>query len=68
MPKGSTLNTHSKSYERFSDHEVTNEMLDEAAQLFSENYGVWSEQAEEAMGKFAEAGRCSLVLGATTAH
>jgi GNAT superfamily N-acetyltransferase len=50
---------HVKTYERFTDHEVTDEMLDEAAQLFSQNYGVWSKYAEEAMGKFAKAGRCS---------
>lgn len=35
-------------------------MLDEAAKLFSENYGVWGEHAEERIGKFAKAGRYSV--------
>ncbi|KAI1754175.1 hypothetical protein F4782DRAFT_45539 [Xylaria castorea] len=48
---------HKKVYERFKIDEVTDEMLDEAAKLFSENYGVWSEHAAERMGKFAKAGR-----------
>lgn len=40
--------------------QVTDEMLDEAAKLFSENYGVWGEHAEERIGKFAKAGRYSV--------
>jgi len=46
-----------KVYEGFKSDEVTDEMLDEAAKLFSENYGVWGEHAAERMGKFAKAGR-----------
>jgi hypothetical protein len=49
-------------YERFESDEMT-EMLDEAAKLFSENYGVWSEFAEEQMGKFAKAGTYSVPQG-----
>lgn len=30
-------------FERFDAHELTDGMLDEAAQLFNENYGVWGE-------------------------
>jgi len=44
-------------YERFNGGDVTDEMLEEASKLFSENYGVWSEQAAQLMGKFAKAGR-----------
>ncbi|KAI9674070.1 MAG: hypothetical protein M1822_009565 [Bathelium mastoideum] len=46
-----------KVYEGFRSDEVTDEMLDEAAKLFSENYGVWGEHAAERTGKFAKAGR-----------
>jgi hypothetical protein len=30
-------------FERFDGRELTNSMLDEAAQLFNENYGIWGE-------------------------
>ena len=30
-------------FERFDGGELTDKMLDEAAQLFNENYGVWGE-------------------------
>ncbi|KAE9987008.1 hypothetical protein EG328_004140 [Venturia inaequalis] len=46
-----------KVYKGFKSDEVTDEMLDEAAKLFSENYGVWGELAVDRMGKFAKAGR-----------
>lgn len=49
-----------KVYEGFKSDEVTDEMLDEAVKLFSENYGVWGEHAAERMGKFAKAGRYSV--------
>ncbi len=45
-----------KIYERFNGDQVTDEMLEEASKLFSENYGVWSEHAAEHMGAFARAG------------
>ncbi|KAF2762735.1 hypothetical protein EJ05DRAFT_459522 [Pseudovirgaria hyperparasitica] len=48
---------HKTVFESFKSDQVTEEMLDEAAKLFSENYGVWSEHAAEGMGKFAKAGR-----------
>ncbi|KAF2175335.1 hypothetical protein K469DRAFT_684020 [Zopfia rhizophila CBS 207.26] len=40
-----------KLFEKFDGAHVTDEMLQEASKLFSENYGVWSEHA-----KFAKAG------------
>ena len=46
-----------KLYEGFSGEEVTDEMLEEASELFSENYGVWGEHAALSMGKFAKAGK-----------
>jgi hypothetical protein len=49
-----------KVYEGFKSDEVTDEMLNEAAKLFSENYGVWGEHAAERMGKFAKAGRYTM--------
>ena len=54
-----------KVFERFDGDQVTDSMLQEASELFSENYGVWGEQAAEKMGKFAKFGKsarsnCSL--------
>lgn len=57
----SPLDMDKKVYEVFKSDDVTDEMLDEAAKLFSENYGVWGEHAAERMGKFAKAGRHSLL-------
>jgi len=45
-----------KLFERFDGSRVTDSMLQEASQLFSENYGIWGEQAAEKMGKFAKFG------------
>lgn len=45
-----------KVFEKFEGTHVTEDMLQEASKLFSENYGVWSEHAEKLMGKFAKAG------------
>ena len=56
----SPLNMDKKVYEGFKSDEVTDEMLDEAAKLFSENYGVWGELAAERMGTFVKAGRYSV--------
>jgi hypothetical protein len=58
-PRKSTLNMDQKLYEKFHGAHVTNEMLQEAAELFSENYGVWGELAAAKMGKFAKAGKHS---------
>jgi hypothetical protein len=43
-------------FERFDGAQITEDMLEEAANLFSENYGVWSEHAAQLTGKFAKAG------------
>lgn len=45
-------------YEAFhTDEGITEELLQEAARLFSENYGVWDKQAPHKVGKFAKEGR-----------
>jgi hypothetical protein len=45
-------------YEAFhTDEGITDDLLEEAAKLFSENYGVWDKQAPEKVGKFAKVGR-----------
>jgi hypothetical protein len=49
-----------KDYEGLKSNEVADKMLDEAAKLFSKNYGVWGEHAAERMGKFEKAGRYSV--------
>lgn len=44
-------------YEAFhTDVGITEELLQEAARLFSENYGVWDKQAPQMVGQFAKAG------------
>ena len=43
---------HRKStFEKFEGADITNDMLQKAAQLFSEHYGVWSEDAAKMIGK-----------------
>ncbi len=46
-----------KLFEKYQGGQVTNSMLEEASQLFCENYGVWSERAAQVLGKFAKAGK-----------
>jgi hypothetical protein len=53
----SKLNMAKKLTEELDRNEVADEVLEQASKLFSENYGVWSEQAAERMGKYAKAGR-----------
>jgi hypothetical protein len=42
--------------ERFKDQNITDKILEEAARLFCENYGVWGPLAEEMLGAFAKKG------------
>jgi len=44
-------------FEKCDGGYVTDSMLQEAAVLFSENYGVWGEAAAQVTGKFAKAGK-----------
>ncbi len=36
-------------FERFDGRELTDNMLEEAAKLFNENYGIWGENATNPM-------------------
>lgn len=40
---GKSPNMAKRVFETFDGHELTDDMLDEAAQLFNENYGIWGE-------------------------
>ncbi|KAF2280959.1 uncharacterized protein EI97DRAFT_497676 [Westerdykella ornata] len=51
-----TCTMRSTVYERFSSDEVTDKMLEEASELFSEHYGVWAKQAEQVEGPHGKAG------------
>jgi hypothetical protein len=56
-PRRSRLKMDKQSFEKYDGGQVTENMLQEAAVLFSENYGVWGENAAQATGKFAKAGK-----------
>ncbi len=47
-------------FEKCDGSQVTDSMLQEASQLFSEHYGVWREHAAQALGRFAKAGKLAL--------
>jgi hypothetical protein len=54
-------------YEAFhSDEGITDELLQETAKLFSDNYGVWDKQAPQMVGKFAIAGSFAMTKGCTS--
>ena len=46
-----------KLFEKYEGGQVTDSMLEEASQLFCENYGVWSEHPAQVPGKSAKAGK-----------
>lgn len=50
-----------KVYKGFKSNKVTDKMLNKAAKLFSENYGVWGELTAERIRKFAKVGRYSIL-------
>ncbi|KAI9701611.1 MAG: hypothetical protein M1820_006382 [Bogoriella megaspora] len=52
----SMLNIEQRVFEKFSGEQVTEDMLEEASKLFSENYGIWSVGAPRMMGGFARTG------------
>ena len=47
-------------FEKCDGSQVTESMLQEASQLFSEHYGVWGEHAAQVVGKFAKPGKLAL--------
>lgn len=49
-------------FEKYDGSQVTELMLQEASQLFSEHYGVWNEQAAQEIGRPVKAGKVTLIL------
>ena len=49
-------------FEKYDGSQVTEDMLQEASQLFGDHYGVWSEHATQAVGKFAKAGEIAFIV------
>lgn len=47
-------------FEKYGGSQVTEGMLQEASQLFSEHYGVWGEHAAQVVGEFAKTGKLVL--------
>lgn len=45
------------TFYRYEPEDMTEAMIQDAAKLFSENYGVWGPVAEQNMGSFAQRGR-----------
>jgi len=43
-------------FETFKGESITDKLLEEAARLFSYNYGMWGPLAEQKMGPFAKRG------------
>jgi len=50
-------NMEKQVFEKYDGSRVTENMLQEASQLFSEHYGVWGEHAAQVVGTFAKAGK-----------
>jgi hypothetical protein len=48
-----------KVYQTYERDQITDDMLHEAALLFSNNYGVWNEKASKIVGPFAKQGATS---------
>ena len=56
-----------KLYQTYERDQITDDMLHEAALLFSNNYGVWNEKASKFVGPFAKQGvRSHAVFSAST--
>ena len=49
-------------FEKYDGSRVTEDMLQEASQLFGDHYGVWGEHATQAVGKFAKAGEIAFTV------
>jgi hypothetical protein len=48
-------------YEKYDGSQVTDSMLQEASQLFSENYGVWGKNAVRVGSSFVREGKLAQV-------
>ena len=53
-PQSTCPNMEEQVFKKYDGAQVTDSILQEAAALFSENYGVWGEQAD---GKFTRPGK-----------
>jgi hypothetical protein len=51
-----TLTLSVPAFERYQNEEITAELLEDAAKLFSANYGKWSIEATKKFGRFAKNG------------
>lgn len=49
-------------FQKYDQDHITDRMLQEAAQLFSNNYGIWGEEAARKFGSFAKQGRHSKTI------
>ncbi len=56
------LNMEKRLFEKYDGSQVTESMLQEASQLFSDHYGIWDEHAAQVVGEFAKAGKLALKL------
>ena len=52
IPRRTATKMHKQVYETFPREEVTDAMLDEAADLFSEHYGIWGEHSHSPGKKY----------------
>ena len=48
--------------EKIQGNDVSEEMIAQAAELFSSNYGIWGPLAEEKMGTFGKFSKPGMVL------
>jgi hypothetical protein len=46
-------------FQKYDKDEITDKMLREAAQLFSNHYGIWGNQAAKFVGPSASQGKCA---------
>jgi hypothetical protein len=60
-PPRSRLKMAKKVFEKYNMDEVTDNMLQEASQLFSENYSVWGPKAASVTGGFAKEGKLAQI-------
>jgi GNAT superfamily N-acetyltransferase len=51
-----TLSLSIPKFERYQNESITDELLEDAAKLFSTNYGKWSVEATKKFGRFAKNG------------
>jgi hypothetical protein len=56
ISKRSTLKMSKKVIQIFGMEQMNDPILQEAALLFSNNYGIWGERAKEVVGPFAKQG------------